>query len=72
MAALNRPNPVAGLFAPQVLDAETVYTVPASWTVFSYWHGLVFLSNLLDMMQLPDQSLAKFNKFCVKVCFTEN
>jgi hypothetical protein len=60
MAALNRPNPVVGLFAPQVQDAETVYTVPASWTVFSYWHGLVFLSNLLDMMQLPDQIFSKF------------
>jgi hypothetical protein len=27
MAALNRPNPVVGLFAPQVLDAGTVYIV---------------------------------------------
>jgi len=27
MAALNRPNPVVGLFAPQVLDAGTVYSV---------------------------------------------
>lgn len=60
MAALNRPNPVVGLFAPQVLDAETVYTVPASRTVFSDWHGLVFLTNLLDMMQLPDQIFRKF------------
>jgi hypothetical protein len=44
MAALNRPNPVVGLFAPQVQDAGTVYSVPASWTVFSYWHGLVFFN----------------------------
>jgi hypothetical protein len=48
MAALNRPNPVVSLFASQVLDAGTLYTVPASRTVFSYWHGLVFLTNLLD------------------------
>jgi hypothetical protein len=60
MAALNRPNPVVGLFAPQVLDAGTVYSVPASRTVFSYWHGLVFLTNLLDIMQLPDQIFSKF------------
>lgn len=60
MAALNRPNPVVGLFAPQVLDAGTVYSVPASTTVFSYWHGLVFLTNLLEMMQLPDQIFSKF------------
>ena len=59
MAALNRPNPVVGLFAPQVLDAGTLYTVPASRTLFSYWHGLVFLTNLLDMMQLPDQIFSK-------------
>jgi hypothetical protein len=59
MAALNRPNPVVGLFAPQVLDPGTVYTVPASRTVFSYWHGLVFLTNLLDMMQLPEQIFSK-------------
>jgi len=60
MAAVNRPNPVVGLFAPQVQDAETVYTVPASWTVFSYCPGLVFLTNLLDMMQWPDQIFSKF------------
>jgi hypothetical protein len=60
MAALNRPNPVVGLFAPQVQDPGTVYSVPASRTVFSYWHGLVFLTNLLDMMQLPDQIFTKF------------
>lgn len=59
MAALNRPNPVVGLFAPQVLDAGTLYPVPASRTVFSYCHGLVFLTNLLDMMQLPDQIFSK-------------
>jgi len=59
VAALNRPNPVVGLFAPQVLDAGTVYSVPASKTVFSYWHGLFFLTNLLDMMQLPDQIFTK-------------
>ena len=59
MAALNRPNPVVGLFAPQVLEAGTVYSVPASMTVFSYWHGLVLLTNLLDMMQLPDQIFSK-------------
>ena len=60
MAALNRPNPVVGLFAPQVMDAGTLYSVPASRTLFSYWHGLVFLTNLLDMMQLPDQIFSKF------------
>jgi hypothetical protein len=60
MAAVNRPNPVVGLFAPQVLDAGTVYSVPASRTVFSYCQGLVFLTNLLDMMQLPDQIFSKF------------
>ena len=60
MAALNRPNPVVGLlFAPQVLDAGTLYTVPASRTVFSYWQGLVFLTYLLDLMQLPDQIFSK-------------
>ncbi len=60
MAALNRPNPVVGLFAPQVMDAGTVYSVPASWTLFSYWPGWFFLTNLLDMMQLPDQIFSKF------------
>jgi hypothetical protein len=60
MAGLNRPNPVVGLFAPQVRNPGTVYSVPASRTVFSYWHGLVFLTNLLDMMQLPDQIFSKF------------
>ena len=60
MAGLNRPSPVVGLFAPQVLDAGTLYTVPASSTLFSYWYGLVFLTNLLDMMQLPDQIFSKF------------
>jgi len=59
MAALNRPNPVVGLFAPQVLDAGTVYSVPASRTVFSYWHGWFFLTYLLDMVQLPDQIFSK-------------
>ena len=59
MADLNRPNPVVGLFVPQVLDAGTLYTVAASSTLFSYWHGLVFLTNLLDMMQLPDQIFSK-------------
>jgi hypothetical protein len=60
MAALNRPNPVVGLFAPQVMDAGTVYSVPASMIVFSYYHGLVFLTYLLDMMQLPEQIFSKF------------
>ena len=60
MAALDRPNPVVGLFAPQVMDAGTLYCVPASMTVFSYWHGLVFLTYLLDTIQLPDQILSKF------------
>ena len=61
MAALNRPNPVVGLFAPQVLDAGTVYSVPASTTVFSYWYELVFLTPLVDMMQ-PDEI---FNKILI-------
>jgi hypothetical protein len=60
MAAVNRQNPVVGLFASQMLDAGTVYSVPASMTVFSYWHGLVFLTYLLDTIQLPDQILSKF------------
>jgi len=60
MAALNHPNPVVGLFAPQVLDPGTVYSVPTSRAVFSYWHGLVFLTNLLAIMQLPDQIFSKF------------
>ena len=65
MAALNSPNPVVGLFAPKVMDAATLYTVAASMTLFSYWHGLVFfkqsiLTNQLDMMQLPDLIFTKF------------
>lgn len=60
MAAVNRPNPVVGLFAPQVLDAGTVYSMPASRTVFSYWRGLVFLTYLVDTIQLPDQIFSKF------------
>ncbi len=54
MAALNRPNPVVGLFAPQVMDAGTVYSAPASMTVFSYWHGLVFLTYLYDAIARPN------------------
>jgi hypothetical protein len=65
MAALNRPNPVVGLFAAKVLDAATLYTVAASRTLFSYWHGLVsfkqsILTNQLDMIQLPNQIFTKF------------
>jgi hypothetical protein len=65
MAALNRPNPVVGLFAPKVLDAATLYTVAASRTLFSYWHGLIsfkesILTNQLDMIQLPNQIFTKF------------
>ena len=65
MAALNRLNPVVGLFAPKVMDVDTVYSVAASMTLFSYWHGLVFLkqsilTNQLDMMQLPDLIFTKF------------
>jgi len=65
MAALNRPNPVVGLFAAKVLDAATLYTVAASRTLFSYWHGLVsfkqsILTNQLDMIQLPNQIFTNF------------
>ena len=64
MAALNRLNPVVGLFAPKVMDAGTVYSVAASMTLFSYWHGWFFfkqsiLTNQLDMMQLPNQIFTK-------------
>ncbi len=64
MAALNRPNPVVGLFAPKVMDADTVYSVAASMTLFSYWHGWFFfkqsiVTNLLDMMQFPDHIFTK-------------
>jgi hypothetical protein len=60
MAALHRPNPVVALFAPQVMDPGTLYSVPGSMTVFSYWRGLVFLTYLVDTSQLPDQIFSKF------------
>ena len=47
-----------GLGGSVLTQAYAIYCASVS-PVFSYWHWLVFLTNLVDMMRSPDKSFTE-------------